>query len=125
MVDDLVQVTTTVPDEDAAAAIARALLDGRLAACVQVDGPITSRYWWQGAVEESTEWRCVAKTTSAAAEPAIAAIVAAHPYDVPEVLVTPVLHAHPEYGAWVREVVSASASPTPAAGSPPPRPPAP
>jgi periplasmic divalent cation tolerance protein len=125
MDDDLVQVTTTAPDEETAAAIAGVLLDARLAACVQVDGPITSRYWWRGVLEESTEWRCVAKTTTAAAEPAVAAIVAAHPYDVPEVLVTPVVHSSAEYGAWVREVVTASASPTPAAGSRPPRPPAP
>ena len=119
------QVTTTAPDEDAAAAIARALLDARLAACVQVDGPITSRYWWQDVLEESTEWRCVAKTTIAAAEPAVAVIVAAHPYDVPEVLVTPVLHSHDEYGTWVRDAVSASASPTPEGGSRLPRRPAP
>ena len=125
MADDLVQVTTTAPDEQTAGAIAGALLDERLAACVQVDGPITSRYWWDGALETSTEWRCVAKTTASRADEVVAAIVAAHPYDVPEVLVTPVLAAHAPYATWVGDVVSGGASPTPAAGSPPPHPPAP
>jgi periplasmic divalent cation tolerance protein len=125
MADELVQVTTTAPDEDTANAIARTLLDQRLAACVQVDGPIRSRYWWDGAVEDSTEWRCVAKTTAALAHRAVEGIVAAHPYDVPEVLVTPVLGAHPPYAEWVTGIVSGAASPTPAAGSPPPPPPAP
>ena len=121
------QVTTTAPDEATADAIAAALLDARLAACVQVDGPIRSRYWWDAELEAATEWRCVAKTTAAAAERAVAAVVAAHPYDVPEVLVTPVLDAHPAYADWVRATVDVSggASPTPAAGSPPPPPPAP
>lgn len=125
MSDDLVQVTTTAPDEATAGAIASALLEARLAACVQVDGPITSRYWWDGAIEEATEWRCVAKTTAAAAPDAIAAVLDAHPYDVPEVLVTPVLDGSAAYAEWVRTEVSGGASPTPAAGSPPPPPPAP
>jgi len=121
MAEQLVQVTTVAPDEATADAIAAALLDARLAACVQVDGPIRSRYWWDGALEDSTEWRCVAKTTAARADDVIAAIVSRHPYDVPEVLATPVLAANEAYAAWV----SAEASPTPAAGSPPPRRPAP
>lgn len=106
MADELVQVTTTVPDEATANAIASALLDDRLAACVQVDGPIRSRYWWDGELEDASEWRCVAKTTAAAAERVVAAVVAVHPYDVPEVLVTPVLGAHPAYAHWVRATVA-------------------
>ena len=115
------QVTTTAPDEATADAIADALLDARLAACVQVDGPIRSRYWWDGAIDEATEWRCVAKTVASRAGEVVAAIVSVHPYDVPEVLVTAVVGAHDAYAAWVSDV----ASPTPAAGSPPPHPPAP
>lgn len=102
----VVQVTTTTPSEADADRIAAALLDAGLAACVQIDGPITSRYRWQGAIEHATEWRCVAKTTAALAEPAVAAIVAAHPYDVPEVLVTVVADGHDPYLAWVGSEVS-------------------
>ena len=102
------QVTTTAPSEEVAGTIAAALLDSRLAACVQVLGPMRSRYWWNGAVEESTEWLCVAKTTAANADPAVAAIVAAHPNDVPEVLVTPVTGGSPAYLDWVRHTATSS-----------------
>ncbi|HYD10315.1 MAG TPA: divalent-cation tolerance protein CutA [Acidimicrobiales bacterium] len=103
---DLVQVTTTAPDEATASTIASTLLDAHLAACVQVDGPIRSRYWWDGELDEATEWRCVAKSTAALARRIVDAIVEVHPYDVPEVLVTPVVDAHSPYADWVRDAVS-------------------
>jgi periplasmic divalent cation tolerance protein len=99
-----VQVVTTVPDEETAAAIADALLADRLAACVQVDGPVRSRYWWNGAIEESTELRCTIKTTAAAAERVVISVRELHPYDVPEILVVPVLGGDADYLEWlVRE----------------------
>jgi periplasmic divalent cation tolerance protein len=97
----VVQVSTTAPDEDTARRIADSLLTDRLAACVQVLGPMTSRYWWDGAIEQSTEWLCVAKTTADAAGRATDAIRAAHPYDVPEVLVSPVTGGSAPYLDWV------------------------
>ena len=97
----VVQVTTTAPDETVASSIAGALLDQRLAACVQVIGPIRSRYRWEGRVEDATEWLCVAKTTDAVAAQVTAAIIAVHPYDVPEVLVSPVTGGHGAYLDWV------------------------
>jgi len=100
-----VQVVTTVPDEATAGAIADALLDARLAACVQVDGPIRSRYRWNGAVEESTEHRCTIKTTAAAAERVVTTVRELHPYDVPEILVVPVLDGDAAYLAWLRAEV--------------------
>lgn len=105
MAADVVQVTTTVPTEDAASTIGAALLDAKVVACVQVDGPVRSSYWWQGAREDAVEWRCVAKTTAALADRAVAAIVEAHPYEVPEVLVTPVTGGHQAYLAWVATTV--------------------
>lgn len=101
MAPPVVQVTTTAPDEEVATRIASALLDRRLAACVQVAGPVRSRYWWVGAVEDATEWVCVAKTTAAAADLVVDAIRAVHPYDVPEILVTPVVGGNADYLAWV------------------------
>lgn len=99
---DLVQVTTTVASAEAAQALAQALVAERLAACVQVTGPMTSTYRWKGAVEQATEWVCVAKTTRARAAAALARIRALHSYDQPEILVTPVIDADPGYAAWVR-----------------------
>lgn len=96
-------VTTTTPNEATARQIAEALVESRLAACVQVSGPITSVYRWQGAVETSQEWLCAAKTTEAC-WPGIERLVAEHhPYDTPELIATPITHASAGYAAWVRE----------------------
>ena len=62
---DCCQVTTTVATQADAERIAAALVEERLAACVQVAGPIISTYRWQGAVERATEWYCHCKTTRA------------------------------------------------------------
>jgi periplasmic divalent cation tolerance protein len=99
------EVTTTVPSMDVANTIARALIERQLAACVQISGPITSVYRWRGALETSTEHRLTAKTTAEAQERLMVAIVALHPYDVPEVLAAPVTAGHAEYLAWLAEQV--------------------
>ncbi|WP_159792370.1 divalent-cation tolerance protein CutA [Puerhibacterium puerhi] len=100
--DDVVQVTTTADDADALAAVARDAVAARLAACAQLEGPVTSVYWWQGALETVAEWRATLKTTRARADALEAFLVEHHPYDVPEVLRTPVIGGNAEYLAWVR-----------------------
>lgn len=97
----VVQVQTAAGSEDEAGRIADALLDARLAACVQVVGPVTSRYWWQGRQETATEWLCLVKTTADLAAAAAQAVRDAHSYEVPEVIVTPVVDGAADYLAWV------------------------
>jgi periplasmic divalent cation tolerance protein len=97
----LVEIRTTFPSQAAAAACAERLVAGRLAACVQVDGPVASTYRWREAVETATEWRCTCKTTAARREACVAAIVADHAYETPQVTVVS-LEASPAYAAWVR-----------------------
>ena len=63
---DHIQVFTTTGSEQEAERIAAALVERRLAACVQVIGPIASRYRWQGEVEAAREWLCLAKTEAVA-----------------------------------------------------------
>ena len=75
-------------------------------ACGQIDGPVGSIYRWRGAVEAAEEWRCTFKTTPERAAACAAAIVAAHPYELPEVLLAAVTAAEP-YAAWVRQEVAA------------------
>jgi periplasmic divalent cation tolerance protein len=99
------QVQFTVADRSTADAIAGELLERRLVACVQVVGPVTSRYRWQGALETSEEWLCLAKTTAARADDVVAAVRALHPYDVPEVLASPVTGLA-DYLAWIDDSVS-------------------
>lgn len=113
----LVEVRTTFPDRLRAEACARRLLEEGLAACVQIDGPVTSVYRWQGRIECAEEWRCTCKTTPAAAPACAAALVADHPYDLPEVLVARV-EGGDAYGRWVADGVTTM----PAAVPPPPPP---
>ena len=102
-----VQVQTTASSEDEADRLATVLLDARLAACVQVIGPVRSRYWWEGTLETATEWLCMAKTTADLVDQVTAAIVAAHSYDTPEVLVVPVADGNDRYLRWVDDTVHA------------------
>lgn len=102
---DCVQVLTTAGSEAEAERIAAALLDARLAACVQTVGPITSAYVWKGERETATEWQCLAKTERRLYPEVEAAIRAAHSYEEPEILAIPVLSGSPGYLAWVGENV--------------------
>lgn len=102
---DVVQVMTVVDSADVANALVRDAVAARLAACGQVDGPLTSTYWWEGQVESATEWRATLKTTVRRAGDLEAFLADQHPYDVPEVLTTPVSGGSPAYLEWVaREV---------------------
>lgn len=102
---EFVQVLTTAGSEEEAGRIASLLVERRLAACVQVVGPITSRYRWQGAVEEAREWQCLAKTTGAAYEAVEAAIREAHSYDEPEIIAAPIVAGAAGYLTWIEENV--------------------
>jgi periplasmic divalent cation tolerance protein len=98
-----VQVSTTVDSEEQAQAIARSLVEDRLAACVQILGPITSIFRWQGAVETGREWLCLVKTRRTLVGRVEEAIRRAHPYQVPEIVATPIAEGHQPYLDWIAE----------------------
>ena len=99
------QVQTTVVERGVAESIARTLVEERLAACVQVLGPIESTYRWEGAVELATEWLLLIKTTQDAWPALEARIAALHPYREPELIALPVAHGSAGYLGWVRSEV--------------------
>mgnify|MGYP002624115528 CR=1 FL=1 len=99
---DVLQVVTTVGSQADAQAIARGLIEQRLAACVQVSGPITSVYRWEGKVETSEEWYCIAKTVRDLYSQVESAIFDLHSYDEPEIIATAVVAGSPGYLDWVR-----------------------
>ena len=101
---EIVEVTTTLESAEAAQQLARAIVEKRLAGCVQVSGPIRSIYRWQGEICESDEFRCVFKSTSSVAEKLVREIEELHPYDVPEILIESAAGA-PAYANWLREQV--------------------
>ena len=96
-----VLVYATCPTPELAAAIGRSLIEGRLAACVNILPGMTSIYRWQGAIESAIETVLIAKTTSAQSRGVIASIVSQHPYSVPAVIVLPVLGGAQGYLDWI------------------------
>lgn len=99
------QVTTTVDAREVADRLAAQLVEERLAACAQVQGPIASVYRWQGAVERATEWYCHFKTTRERVPELEDRLRALHPYEVPEIIAVPIVSGDPAYLAWIEEGV--------------------
>jgi len=98
---EAVVVLVTAGSEDEAARIAHAVVGERLAACVNVVGPIRSIYRWQDAVEDAREWLLIVKARAADLASLEARIRALHSYDVPEVLALPVTGGAEAYLAWL------------------------
>ncbi|MER5264506.1 divalent-cation tolerance protein CutA [Actinosynnema sp. NPDC002837] len=103
MSDNHVVVITTTDSEDAAGALAKAIVGARLAACVQISGPVRSVYRWEGAVNDDREWQLWIKTAYDRVDELTEFVTARHTYDVPEVLALPVLGGNPDYLAWLTE----------------------
>jgi periplasmic divalent cation tolerance protein len=97
----IIQVITTTETKADAQAIADALVERRLASCVQIIGPITSTYRWQGEIETASEWLCLIKSRQNMYEELEAAIREVHAYDVPEILAVPVVAGSKDYLAWL------------------------
>ena len=100
--EDLIVILSNAPDLLLAKRIAHVLVEEGLAACVNLGAPGLSIYGWEGKLEGAEEIPLVIKTTAHRQEAAINRLIVLHPYDVPEVLVLPVLATTLHYGAWVR-----------------------
>jgi periplasmic divalent cation tolerance protein len=98
---------TSLDDEPAAALLARALVEERLAACVNVVPGAHSIYRWKGAVETARECLLVIKTTAAAAPRVAERLRALHPYELPEIVTLATDSADAAYARWVAESVDA------------------
>ncbi|MFD7597791.1 divalent-cation tolerance protein CutA [Kitasatospora sp. NPDC059812] len=99
-ISDFVVVTTTHDDETKARGLASAVIRDRLAACAQVYC-VQSVYWWDGAVQDSAEWRVDFKSRASLADQLCARIVELHSYDTPEVVGVPVITGSAAYLEWV------------------------
>jgi periplasmic divalent cation tolerance protein len=107
IVSDVVIVMTTIADAQADE-LARTLVDERLAACVNVHGPMTSTYRWKGTVEREAERQIFIKTTTAHVAAIEARFRAIHPYELPEFIVVRPESVSEAYGAWVRSETARS-----------------
>lgn len=100
---DILIVCSNLPDRNAALALARALVERRLAACVNVLAECTSVYRWQGAIETTTEVPVLIKTTAERYPELEQAIRALHPYELPEIVAVPIRGGLPGYLQWVSD----------------------
>jgi len=98
---DFVIVLTTLPADADASAIATALVDARLAACVNVLPAMQSTYRWQGAVERETERQLVIKTAGGRVDALWERLRDLHPYEVPEFVVIPIVDGNQAYLNWI------------------------
>jgi periplasmic divalent cation tolerance protein len=98
-------VLSTAGTQEEAQKIAHALVERRLAACVNIVGPIQSVYRWKGAVESAPEHLLIIKTTAAAFPSVRRAIRELHSYELPECVMLAIEDGSPEYLEWIAESV--------------------
>jgi periplasmic divalent cation tolerance protein len=97
----VVTVYALFADAAEAERIGRTVVEQRLAACINLLGPCTSFYWWDGMVNQASEVPAILKTTLARADALIARITELHSYDVPAIVVWPVERLPASFADWV------------------------
>jgi periplasmic divalent cation tolerance protein len=97
-----IQISTTTETKEQAEIIAGLLADKKLAACVQILGPITSIYRWKGKVETTEEWLCLIKTRDNLYSKVEVAIKKLHSYETPEIIAIPIVKGSPDYLNWLK-----------------------
>jgi len=101
MKEEYIQVFTTTEKKEDAEKIAKALVEKRLAGCIQVVGPIISTYWWKDNVETAEEWLCIIKSKKDIFNELEKSIKEIHPYEVPEIIAMPVVAGSDDYLQWL------------------------
>lgn len=102
----IVQIQVTCPTKPLAQEVAQTLVQEKLAACVQLIGPITSIYSWKGQIEQEEEWLCLIKSMPEHFKRIEARIKELHPYEVPEIISTSISHGSEAYLNWVKHYTS-------------------
>jgi periplasmic divalent cation tolerance protein len=100
MTNDIL-ILTTMPDDDRADDLARALVGERLAACVTISGPMVSTYRWEGDVQRETERQLTIKTTRTRLADVERRLHELHPYELPEFLVLDAAGGSEKYLQWI------------------------
>ena len=102
---ELIQIITTTDSDMEAFEIAKSLVEARLAACVNIEGPVKSIYRWEGRLEQTMEWQCIIKTEASLFSEVEKFIRSKHSYDVPEIIAIPILEANKSYQEWVEQEI--------------------
>ncbi len=100
-----IQITTTTETKEEAEKITQYLVEQKLAACVQIIGPIASIYRWKGKVETANEWLCLIKTREEFYDKVETTIKKLHSYETPEIIAVPIIKGSKEYLNWIDDVL--------------------
>ncbi len=100
---EFIQVSTATDKREDAESISKAIVENRLAACVQISGPITSIYRWKKKMMKTEEWLLTMKTRKGLYPKLEQAIKNFHPYEVPEIIAVPIIAGSKNYLAWVEK----------------------
>ncbi len=104
---DKIVVLTTCGSQEEAQRIARALVEQRLAACVNFTAPVQSVYWWQGGIEQEQEVILIVKSRRELFPKLAETLRALHSYEVPELIALPIVDGLAAYLDWMdRELAS-------------------
>ena len=98
-----IQVVTTTDKRQDAEKIAKTLVEGRLAACAQLVGPIVSTYWWKDNIETAEEWQCLIKSKKSFYGEVEKAVKMLHPYETPEIIALPIVSGSDDYLEWLND----------------------
>lgn len=98
---EFIQVSTTVEHKADAEKIAKGLVEKRFAACVQIIGPLTSYFQWQGKLDSAQEYLCLIKSRNDLFSELEAALKEMHPYEVPEIIAMPITGGGQNYLNWL------------------------
>jgi periplasmic divalent cation tolerance protein len=101
LADEAILVLTQMPDHETADALALALLERKLAACVSIGAPVESLYHWRGKIETGREVPVTIKTRRERYADVEAAVRAAHPYELPEIVAVPLVYGLQRYLDWI------------------------
>lgn len=101
--EQILIVSTTTENKEDTKKLAKLLLEKRLIACAQISGPLSSMYWWQGEITESTEFSLCFKTLPKFWDRVKATIERHHPYEVPEIIATQTDKVSDPYNLWVKK----------------------
>ena len=100
---EFLQVQTTTDSRAEAVELAQAAVEGRLAACAQVAGPVASTYWWEDGLEKAEEWLIMLKLPADRFDDLAAFLTERHSYDEPEIIATPIVAGSAGYLDWIAE----------------------
>jgi periplasmic divalent cation tolerance protein len=104
MENSFIVVLVTVPSQEVGEKIANSLIEKRLAACVNISGPIQSFYTWEGTINQDEERLLIVKTRADIFEEKFIIVVQSiHPYEVPEIIALPIVMGSKNYLDWMDE----------------------